>query len=403
MCGIAGYVTARPPSKEFLGYMRDLVIEMESRGDDATGAAWLKGDTGALWCFKAAVPAKAAMAGEWWTEHFPEHKPRLAIFHTRAATGGASPKKAINNHPFVGAYGALIHNGILFNHTGVDRRLGFYKYRKSATDTETLLLVAESEMGRRHKSVEAHGPNMSASRRAAILSSGAEFALDEVGGSVACAYLSHKLRALMLFKGGGSPLNIVLLPNGDWVFASTKASIYKAFAPLIPSTGPLKRVAACEAEQNDVFVVTADKLGVEPKLVYRQARSTFTKKGAKHANKTTIILPAGGSIVVHENMNAVNKKVESWKACADCNVPTSGAFFTRFDGAGVEQERRCYTCGQKYIKGDTAVKTTQQLKTYAKCCMLCKSPMSIDFELQPNTTRPSNRHGALCMDCDMED
>lgn len=398
MCGIAGYVVSKAPTKKFLGGIERLVRAMQSRGADATGAAWLHPETEKLWTWRAAIQADEALKAEWWTKIFAEHAPRSAIFHTRAATGGASPKKAKNNHPFAGAYGALVHNGILSNWKEVDKRLGLDKYRKSETDSETLLHLVEQEMSVFHDTMKAKRTKLSPIRKAAILTGAGEYCLDKIAGSVACAYLSQEVGALLLFAGTSSPLNIVVFPNGDMAFASTKHSLEWAFEGQVQRRGPLHLWAHYSADRDDMFAVIPQG-SKPPELFYRKARSAWQRARDRHKKQETVLTKTSLTGTQTQNLLSPTGTIKQdgdgnfivtnplvtvgMKPCAGCKCDTSGAYCTVYDGAGTELRRYCYTCYKDYMG----------LNSTAKACALCKVTFSRWNCL------PSREFGGVCTDC----
>ncbi|RFU40265.1 glutamine--fructose-6-phosphate transaminase (isomerizing) [Actinomadura logoneensis] len=138
MCGIVGYVGARPAL--------DVVVEglarLEYRGYDSAGVAMLA--DGALATAKRAgklVNLREALAEE------PLPAGTLGMGHTRWATHGAPNDR--NAHPHTDCAGrvAVIHNGIIENFAALRTELeeGGHKLR-SDTDTEAVAHLLEDEL-----------------------------------------------------------------------------------------------------------------------------------------------------------------------------------------------------------------------------------------------------------------
>ena len=110
MCGIAGWIR-QDDEKLSKDEVKKILIELESRGKDATGIAWYDGkevvilkspgkasDFVKLKLFKKSL--KSICSARW------------ALLHTRQATSG-EPQYNRNNHPIYTKDGMIIHNGIV--------------------------------------------------------------------------------------------------------------------------------------------------------------------------------------------------------------------------------------------------------------------------------------------------
>lgn len=123
MCGIAGFSLTKHDADRIdsrcLAGM--LLINIEHRGRDATGAAWTETTPDGLmwWYDKAPIPARKF--GNH-IQQMPKHT-RRALLHVRFATTG-DPADNDNNHPIIvpsESGGSVIgtHNGVLLNHEDV--------------------------------------------------------------------------------------------------------------------------------------------------------------------------------------------------------------------------------------------------------------------------------------------
>ena len=111
MCAIFGFVNYRHllSKKQLKDLVRDLSIESEARGTDASGIAYVK--NGELKIYKKPKPAHKVRF------YFPENT-TILTGHTRYTTQG-NAKFNYNNHPFKGSTSdgefALCHNGVIYN------------------------------------------------------------------------------------------------------------------------------------------------------------------------------------------------------------------------------------------------------------------------------------------------
>lgn len=134
MCGIVGYVGARPAAEIVLAGLKTL----EYRGYDSAGIALLTGDGGnvpRLYKQIGRVDALEKAAAE--AEGFSDS--RIGIGHTRWATHG-SPTVA-NAHPQSNTDGTIfvVHNGIIENYAEIKQWLQEQGYTfVSQTDTEVI-------------------------------------------------------------------------------------------------------------------------------------------------------------------------------------------------------------------------------------------------------------------------
>ena len=144
MCGIVGYVGAKPA----LEVVMDGLRRLEYRGYDSSGVALVA--DGELFTAKRA--GKLGCLELALKETLPGGGPppsTTGIGHTRWATHGAPNDR--NSHPHLGAEGrvAVVHNGIIENFAGLRAELESKgREMRSETDTEVAAHLLEVEMAK---------------------------------------------------------------------------------------------------------------------------------------------------------------------------------------------------------------------------------------------------------------
>jgi glutamine---fructose-6-phosphate transaminase (isomerizing) len=139
MCGIIGVVG----SSDTLDTLLEGLARLEYRGYDSAGVALVR--PGQTWRARTAAGTESVRALTIECERAPEGF-RSGIGHTRWATHGAP--EAVNAHPHLDCSGnvAIIHNGIIENHTELQEALEQRGHVfSSVTDSEVLAhLIEES-------------------------------------------------------------------------------------------------------------------------------------------------------------------------------------------------------------------------------------------------------------------
>jgi glucosamine--fructose-6-phosphate aminotransferase (isomerizing) len=139
MCGIIGVVG----SPDTLGTLLEGLQRLEYRGYDSAGIALVR--QGQTWRARTAAGTESVAALRLECERAPKGF-TSGIGHTRWATHGAP--EAINAHPHLDCTGniAIIHNGIIENHTEIQEQLEAAGHIfSSVTDSEVLAhLIEES-------------------------------------------------------------------------------------------------------------------------------------------------------------------------------------------------------------------------------------------------------------------
>ena len=201
MCGIVGFVGARPAADVLLNGLRRL----EYRGYDSAGIALLEG--GQLHVVKQTgkVAALAAKVRKGMTAA-QRRAAHIGIAHTRWATHGLPTEE--NAHPHVSADGkvAVVHNGIIENYAMLRGQLEAKGVKFcSQTDTEVLAhMVASFDRG---------------DLLAAVTET-----LRRVEGTYGIAVLSTEHPGEIVVARKGSPL-VVGVGDGETIVASDVSAI----------------------------------------------------------------------------------------------------------------------------------------------------------------------------------
>ena len=149
MCGIAGFFRwgTQTPVPETLARLWAI---QESRGKDAAGVAWMKGQS--VFVRKNANPARdvaRSITKEEWAQIIESP---FALFHARAQTKG-DKKDPENNHPVAGKHTVVVHNGMVQNDDDLFEHFSPTE-RFAAVDTAAINLLLEQgnsfEEGLRH-------------------------------------------------------------------------------------------------------------------------------------------------------------------------------------------------------------------------------------------------------------
>lgn len=208
MCGIAG--VRRFGNEPITGEEIVLLLcSLEHRGTHATGVALMNPD--GIHVYKAALPAwrfTKTKEFETFLESFLTEQTEAALLHTRFATTG-DPSDNNNNHPMFDGETAVVHNGMISNHTWLFNQNKEYK-RSCETDSDIIRAVLDH-----------HGFNEKGIRE-----------LGKMTGSAAIACVSTKHPHTLLLARSGSPLVYGFDNDGDKLYwASEEHALMRAARP----------------------------------------------------------------------------------------------------------------------------------------------------------------------------
>ena len=237
MCGIVGYIGARPATEFLLEGLRRL----EYRGYDSAGVATLNGgDTFSIRKKAGRIQALADALSESPAEG------QIGIGHTRWATHG--PPTQENAHPHVGGRDGsivVVHNGVIENYLSIKEKLesaGFVF--TSATDTEVIAHLVGYHLER-----ELAEGNDSGSNSYESLIQAVKHAVAELRGTYGLVVMFRDYRDLLIAARLGSPL-VLGVGDGEHFVASDAS----------PLAGYTDRIVYLADHQ--MAIVTADGLRV---------------------------------------------------------------------------------------------------------------------------------------------
>lgn len=200
MCGIGGFSLAKGSKIRPRELSNALLTALEDRGYMASGVAWHT-DDGMSGVHKGATPGSGL-----GLKSMPKSV-RTAIVHTRLATHGSVTDNR-NNHPVMSPDEkiALVHNGVIYNHTYVRSILS----KRIKFDVDTAVIPAL---------IEEHAHDLESLR--------------ELDGDAAIAWLrDDEIGVLRLARLEHSPMMICQVADGSFIFASTEALLWKVLIKL---------------------------------------------------------------------------------------------------------------------------------------------------------------------------
>jgi glucosamine 6-phosphate synthetase-like amidotransferase/phosphosugar isomerase protein len=184
MCGIAGFcVNKREHLPNLSSIVDELLLQIEARGKDSTGMAYVKPNR-KMYLHKDAMPA-SKYVGKHGTRQV--NGSMLGILHTRFATQG-KPSNRANNHPIWHGNVIGVHNGHINNDDTIFRELGVPRLGQVDSEAAFALLDNEDTI-----------PALSTLQGGAAL---AWFDRREGGGTLHLARVSNSPLAVGMTKGG---------------------------------------------------------------------------------------------------------------------------------------------------------------------------------------------------------
>jgi glutamine---fructose-6-phosphate transaminase (isomerizing) len=195
MCGIFAAISNKPVAKVLVEGLKRL----EYRGYDSAGVVTLNDGALKKVCAVGKVQALENIVNK---ESLNGH---VGIAHTRWATHGAPSER--NSHPHVANGVAVVHNGIVENHTEVRSELQRNGCRfNSDTDSEVIPWLISSSVGQGARPGHAiHSLS------------------DRLSGSYAIAVLTEKDPDTLYAKRSGSPLVAAIGPEGGYLSSDVSA------------------------------------------------------------------------------------------------------------------------------------------------------------------------------------
>jgi glucosamine--fructose-6-phosphate aminotransferase (isomerizing) len=237
MCGIVGAVAKRPVANLLINGLKKL----EYRGYDSAGVAVI--DVGEQ-LQRLRVAGKVRELEHAMHEHpFQGH---TGIAHTRWATHGAPSEK--NAHPFISHDEfALVHNGIIENHTALREQLQNDGYNfHSETDTEVVVHLIHKNYAKTN--------DLLAAIRAAV---------KELRGAYALGIISKKHPGRLIAIRQGSPL-VIGKGQGENYIASDPLALLSMTQQFI------------YLEDNDLADITLDDIQIYDKDHIQISRNQHT-------------------------------------------------------------------------------------------------------------------------------
>ena len=196
MCGIAGFSLSKDSKINVRELSNALLIAIEDRGYMASGYAWQTNNK--MGVYKDAVP------GSYLPLKSMPKESRNVILHTRLATHGTTSDNR-NNHPVMSPSNdiALVHNGVIYNHTSVRR-----KVTGDLPPVDTSVIPAV---------IEQHGVS----------------SLDLLDGDAAIAWFNRaEPNTMHLARYQHSPLVVAQVEDGSFIFCSTESLLWQALIKL---------------------------------------------------------------------------------------------------------------------------------------------------------------------------
>ncbi len=194
MCSIAGFSLSNVSKVSPRKLSHALLVEMDVRGNQASGFAWQSTNGSGLF--------KNDVAGARLSLRSMPKDADVAVLHTRYATHG-SIKVMANNHPVLSPDSqiALVHNGVIYNHNTVRTYIDAKLPEVDSSVIPALLSQYPNDLSK----------------------------LEMLDGDASVAWLDESERmTLKVARISHSPLCVAQLKDGSFVFASTESILMSA-------------------------------------------------------------------------------------------------------------------------------------------------------------------------------
>ena len=194
MCSIAGFSLSNTSKINPRRLSKALLIEMDVRGNQASGFAWQSDAGSGLF--------KNNVSGTNLSLKMMPKSASVAVLHTRYATHG-SIKVMANNHPVLSPDSqiALVHNGVIYNHNTVRSYIDAKLPEVDSSVIPALLSQYPNDLSK----------------------------LEMLDGDASVAWLDESERmTLKVARISHSPLCVAQLKDGSFVFASTETILMSA-------------------------------------------------------------------------------------------------------------------------------------------------------------------------------
>lgn len=198
MCGIVGYIGAKPVKQILIDGLR----ELEYRGYDSAGIAVLQNHQFSL--FKA---VGKLINLEEKAKNFESDGFSVGIGHTRWATHGKPTE--LNAHPHLGENSYVVHNGIIENYQELKNHLVSEGVQfLSQTDTEVIVHLFEKQLKSAETPFQAF-----------------EETINILEGAYAVLLVNGTTQDAIFFAKHGSPMIVGRNRDGDVLFGSSDAAL----------------------------------------------------------------------------------------------------------------------------------------------------------------------------------
>lgn len=315
MCSVGGIYRCSLVDYDFIPLIRELFLQMQTRGEDATGFGYC--EKGKIHWFKRPGPAKdfveVAVNGEYIHPDF-----EAISMHTRHATRG-DPKDNVNNHPFISKefLFALTHNGVISNE---------YKGEREVQDVDSDIIRVEIE------------DRLADGRD---LFEAVKDTCENLTGSFTFTVLTNKKQ--LLIARHTNPLAIMYVPVIDsYVYASTATIVEKAVSEVLGLTkGIFLPGPVVEPRSDTISEFADDEVNLH---TFRPKWSGYSLASHDWRSKSWDKRPAGATPIEKvEGGKGKSTTLEEYRARGKKKGRKGGMETTRTTGE--DSEVQCSICG----------------------------------------------------------